>query len=329
MKRILVAGGIEEEKLEGADFAKSLGREVVSQGQVLINACLTPFDKLVAQGAFEWLQENNLNSRDWIKSYVLLGKQPVHNYGTILRSQLANWDIEGPDLYVPEPIKIADVIILVGGWDGTNRAANWARIDNKPILPVTALEGVAASLYKEELNKVLQGKYTGRIEPNHFEVLNQVPGDGEWDKFAHEVINLAERITSSRYVFIIMSFTEKPIFKDALAAFQNVCKDCQYEANRIDQHNPENRIVSGIFASIKRAAFIIADLSEAKPNVYYELGYAQGLNKPVIVTAYKGTDLPFDVNDVPTVYWESQEEFKQNLKAKIKEIASQQGREIS
>ena len=125
-----------------------------------------------------------------------------------------------------------------------------------------------------------------------------------------------------------MSYTEKPIFKDTLDAFQEVCGDCKYEANRIDQQNPEDRIMPGIFASIKRAAFIIADLSEPKSNVYYELGYAQGLNKPVIVTAYKGTVLPFDVNDVPTIFWESQVDFKENLKAKIKEIALQQGREL-
>lgn len=328
MKRMLVAGGIEEENKEGVELAKFLGREVVSQGHVLINACLTPFDKLVAQGAHEWLQGKGMNPREWMKSYVLVGKQPIHNYGTILRSQLANWDNAGLDLYVPEPIKTSDVVILVGGWDGTTRAANWARIDNKPILPVTALEGVASSLYKEELNRVNQGKYTGRIEPNNFEVLNQVPGEGEWEKYAHEIISLAERITSSKYVFIIMSFTERPIFKDALAAFREVCGECAYEANRIDELNPEDRVVSGIFSSIRRSAFIIADLSEAKANVYYELGYAQGLGKPVIVTAYKGTELPFDVNDVPTIYWESQVDFKQKLKAKIVEIAAQQGRDL-
>jgi hypothetical protein len=327
VKRILIAGGIEDDNQGGAEFAKSLGQEVVSQGHVLINACLTPFDKLVAQGAYEWLQGKGLNAREWIKSYVLVGKVPIHKYGNILRSQLASWDNDTVDLYVPEPIKIADAVILVGGWEGTTRAANWARIDNKPVLPVTALEGKAASLYNGELNRVSQGKYAGRIEQADFEVLNQVPGEGEWEKFAHDVISLAEKITSSKYVFIIMSFSEKPIFRDALAAFQEVCKDCQYEANRIDQLNPEDRIVSGIFESIRRAAFVIADVSEQKSNVYYELGYAHGLNKPLIVTAYKGTELPFDVNDVPTIYWESQVDFKEKLKAKIKEIASQQGRE--
>ena len=39
--------------------------------------------------------------------------------------------------------------------------------------------------------------------------------------------------------------------------------------------------------------------------MYDELGYAQALGKTVITTAYKGTELPFDIFDVPTLYRDS------------------------
>ncbi len=329
MKKVLVAGGVEDAWPGAEEFAKLLGAQIASEGHVLINGCQTSFDKFAAQGAYDQLREGGIDPKERIKSYVLSGKQPIHNFGTVLRSQLSNWNLDGLDLYIPEPIKIADAVILVGGWEGTARAANWARIANKPILPVTAFGGMAADIYKEEIKLVQGGKYEGRIEPSHFEVLNQVPGESEWKNLAHDVVSLAERITSSRRVFIIMSFTEKPIFKDALATFQEICKEFQYEANRIDQQNDMGRIIPGIFAGIKRSAFVIVDLSESKPNVYYELGYAQGLDKPVIVTAYKGTELPFDVTDIPTIFWESQVDFKEKLRSQIEDIASQQGREFS
>jgi nucleoside 2-deoxyribosyltransferase len=67
-------------------------------------------------------------------------------------------------------------------------------------------------------------------------------------------------------------------------------------------------------------------LSKDKPNVYYELGFAQGLRKPVIITAHEKTDLPFDVADIPTIKWEGQKDLKDRLREKIKLIASAQGR---
>jgi nucleoside 2-deoxyribosyltransferase len=58
---------------------------------------------------------------------------------------------------------------------------------------------------------------------------------------------------------------------------------------------------------MRRAAFIIADLTEPRSNVYYELGYAHRLGKGILTTAQEGTPLLFDVFDIPTHFWDSQE----------------------
>jgi len=77
---------------------------------------------------------------------------------------------------------------------------------------------------------------------------------------------------------------------------------------------------------IRRSAFVIVDVSEATPNVYYELGLADGLDKLHVVTAYIDTVLPFDVHDVPTVFWANQKQLKEGLKDRIRKIASLHGR---
>ncbi len=84
--------------------------------------------------------------------------------------------------------------------------------------------------------------------------------------------------------------------------------------------------IKKIFERIKKAAFVIVDLTEAKPNVYYELGIAQGLGKPVIITVKKGTTLPFDVADIPTILWQGQKELKEKLRERISLIAPGHGR---
>ena len=85
-----------------------------------------------------------------------------------------------------------------------------------------------------------------------------------------------------------MSFAEKGHLKDAYNTFQRVCKENGFSAFKVDHHlDPKQRIVPAILSSLRRSAFIIADVSEPRPNVYYELGFAQALGKDIVVTAYE------------------------------------------
>ena len=50
------------------------------------------------------------------------------------------------------------------------------------------------------------------------------------------------------------------------------------------------------------------------------------MGKDVILVAKKGTVLPFDITDVPVLFWESFTEFRQALAKRVEKIASRQGR---
>ncbi len=122
---------------------------------------------------------------------------------------------------------------------------------------------------------------------------------------------------------------KKGHLKDAYNTFVRVCEAPAYKfkAFKIDQHfDRTQRIVPGIINAIRRCAFIIADVSEPRPNVYYDLGYAQALGKEIIVTAMEGTSLPFDIYDVPTLYWDSQDALETKLRGEITRIAEKYGR---
>ena len=72
--------------------------------------------------------------------------------------------------------------------------------------------------------------------------------------------------------------------------------------DRVDKIPSTNDIVDEIKRLIKKSSVIIADLSEAKPNVLYEVGYAHGLGKAVIqICSTPLKDLPFDVQHNPTI----------------------------
>jgi len=319
---ILVAGGFDANQLKHDDgisvFCTALGETLIARGHVLLSGARTDLDALIAEAANDkvsQLAEPDPNKR--IISYVLAGTEPVHEYGTRIKSRLTDWEIASESFYIPEQVREADVVVLVGGFDGTFRAANWARIAKKPLLPTTAFGGAAAKIYDQELN-AFQGKYSGLVEKLEYEQLNSIGDD--WHRHAAEIVALAEKVAESRSVVVIMSYADRPELVDAYDSFEQVADKLGYDCDRVTEENAEERILPEILKRIGSAAFVIVDLTDLRQNVFYELGYADGLGKRVIVTARKGTELPFDVKDIPTIFWDSQRKLKEDLEARIRAI---------
>jgi nucleoside 2-deoxyribosyltransferase len=328
MARIVVAGGLVGEKSDQKDaararFATALGREIISRGHVVLGGCRSELDAVVARAAEETCIDKNRDPKKLIRSWVSQ-KPPSHDKGEITRSRVDDWSQVPRGYDFPEQIREADAVVIVGGRTGTHYAASWARLAGKPIVPVAAFGDAAAEIFNDELQN-FDRRYANRISRDDYEILDRViplPTPETWAAgFAKDVVSLTEKLISSRDVFIIMSFAEKEYLLDAYDTFCAVCKENDFSGFRVDDHIDHNqRIVPTVLDSIRRSVFIIADVSEPRPNVYYELGFAQALGKGVITTAYKGTQLPFDIFDVPTLYWNSQRTLREELDRRIKTV---------
>ncbi len=74
------------------------------------------------------------------------------------------------------------------------------------------------------------------------------------------------------------------------------------EITRVDKADFIGDIVAEIKKSIKQSIAVIADLSESKPNVLYEVGYAHALNRPTVhICSTPLKDLPFDIQTWNTI----------------------------
>lgn len=66
---------------------------------------------------------------------------------------------------------------------------------------------------------------------------------------------------------------------------------------------------------------VIADMTDHNPNAFYELGFRQALELPLVPIIRVGERLPFDVMTTRTVFYDTDvskiEESKENLKSKI------------
>ena len=327
MLKILVAGGFDADDARRPEiemFCRAIGEAIVTQGHVYLNGCRTELDSLIAGAAHRKLSDMNVPDPDRrLISYVLANQEPVHRFGKIVRSRLRDWEISNEYFYVPEQIQEADAVVLIGGFDGTFRAANWARFAKKPILPVTEFGGAAAKVFEGEMDE-FDRRYAGRIDKLDYQELNRVKSD--WKNRADVIVSLAERLVVPNSVCVVMSYSGRVDLEDAFDSFRSVCEGFKYKCDRVNNVNTLDRIVPKIHEKIGQAAFVIVDVSELKPNVFYELGLAQGLNKDIVITAKVGTDLPFDVRDMPTIFWEGQKRLKEDLEAKIRLIAEKQGR---
>lgn len=333
MLSILVVGGYDTSEADidsVRTFCKELGRQLIDQGHCVIGACQTSFDRDIAEAARDQLvaqDPQNVDKR--LISYILSGTSPIHDFGSLRQSRLTSWDPGVGPSFVPEPIKSADAVILVRGYDGTFRAAHWSNVAKKPLLPLTCFGGAAAAIYREEFDR-FEEKYSGRLSRARYEELTTVTAD--WASLAEKVVSLAEDSATSNHVVAMMSYTKDGptglALKNAYAAYRQATKEFGYICERVEDQNTVGRIVPRILAQIRESAFVIADLTDLRPNVLFEVGYAIGLDKPVILTAQKDTDLPFDVRDMPTIFWDPIDmvDLQDKLRVKVELIAKTQGR---
>lgn len=241
MAKMLVIGSLELADETRSTFLKSLGAEIADQGHHLLNGCRNDLDRIVAEGAFERLTERGWDPMALITCYVADASPRAHKRGTILNSRCPSWkSLASPGLEVPETVQLTDVVIVIGGTEGTECAANWARIARKPIVPVTTFGGSAARIYGEELRE-FAAKYADRLDRSEYERLNQIQSDVR--KLAKDIVVLAAKAITSRHVFVAMSFANDPKFDDAYESIQVVCGELHYNAQRITNADAIDRLV--------------------------------------------------------------------------------------
>ncbi len=318
--KILVVGSLKDVPNRPklcASFVTKLGELIIERGHTLLNGCRGSLDKAIAEAADARLNALGIKPESQLLGYRLREAEPVHRLGTIRISERKDWALSDPQLNPPEQIGEADAAFFVAGNQGTFIAANWARIAGIPVLGVSEFGGAGSELYTNE-KACLGDKFGRSITSEEFAVLNQDTTNIE--QLAADIVTLAERIVIPHSVFPILPFSIG--YQDVKDTFAASCKETGFELHGTDEDATTERIVPRILDGIRRAAFVIADVSEPRPNVFYEIGFAQGLEKPVILTAKSGTELPFDMSDVPVLFWENQRGLKEQLTRKLQSMFS-------
>ena len=104
-------------------------------------------------------------------------------------------------------------------------------------------------------------------------------------------------------------------------AIQPAITDAGFEPKRIDQHPHNNRIDDEMISMIRRSRFLVADLTGNRAGVYFEAGFAFGLQLPVIWSCRDGRlgRVHFDNRQYNFVLWQegNLEQFRTALRYRI------------
>lgn len=84
-------------------------------------------------------------------------------------------------------------------------------------------------------------------------------------------------------------------------------KEAGFEPIRADELFTTGSVVEQIWEQIQKARVLLADLTDRNANVFYELGLAHAARKPVVFTAPRVDDVPFDLRHLRVIIYEIRE----------------------
>ena len=214
-------------------------------------------------------------------------------------------------------VQIGDVLVVIGGGAGVEQLAEMYLDDGKSVLPVRTdlgslfddgngggsyLQGRALSDTRAFF-KLRQG--TGSAAARLTEIAVD-PAENPADRVSR-LASLIDDLRPPRAFYVRLLDTESDAFEPVERFFREVVDPVVtegYTPHEVGSDDPLAPFLNvEIFEGIHRAALVVVDLTDVRPNCMMELGYALARHRRVIITAMQGTQLPFDSDKLPTHFW--------------------------
>ncbi|BBO76049.1 hypothetical protein DSCW_34660 [Desulfosarcina widdelii] len=140
---------------------------------------------------------------------------------------------------------------------------------------------------------------------------------------AKEEISVQDHISDveikPKRLFVVMPFA--PEFNDIyILGIREVAENLGFVVERADEIEHIEPIVDVIQEKIRSCDAIIADTTGRNPNVFYEVGYANGVNCPAVLICREGDDIPFDLAGVNFIKYGSIVNLRERLDKRLRAI---------
>lgn len=129
-----------------------------------------------------------------------------------------------------------------------------------------------------------------------------------------------------RQIFVIMKFGDPVLDSAYHGAIKTVAEnEFKFPVLRIDEIYDGGQIPRQVLENIAKSEIVFAELSGARPNCYYEAGYAQALGKTMIFCIRDNERIHFDLGAYRFIKWQTEEDLRQKLRKQLESYVSKGG----
>lgn len=126
--------------------------------------------------------------------------------------------------------------------------------------------------------------------------------------------------------FIVMKFGHAPTDNLYDYAIVPLLKEFGYEPIRVDRYEFSGRIVDETLQNILTCQIVVAECSTPSPNVFFEVGYALGNKRDVVLLVDEVEKIPFDLKDFKfIIHHNSIDGLKEQLRPRLEFLATERG----
>lgn len=121
-----------------------------------------------------------------------------------------------------------------------------------------------------------------------------------------------ELIVQKNLVFVLTPFN--PTFIKTFETIKRTCDRMGLTCIRGDEEFIRGEILPNILKQMAQARLVIANIDGRNPNVFYELGIAHAMDKPVLMIASSIENLTFDLQSRQILLFKGQDDLQQKLR---------------
>jgi len=231
---------------------------------------------------------------------------------------------------LPTPRQQTDALIL---WVGNHQSTPFDLVETHRAA-LAATVGLPISKHDDSagfawLNSQLEPAKLYELAPRGNNILTLKLTMAGWDK--HE--ELKKTTVQSRTAFMAMKFGQPELNRAVDECFRPAVARTGFELRLLTDKQPAGLIDNQLRAAILASRFVISDLTHGSPGAYWEAGYGEGLDLPVIYTceksAWETQKTHFDTNHLKTIIWDpaelkhAEEELTATIRATLRADAKQ------
>lgn len=215
--------------------------------------------------------------------------------------------------------ELGDVLIILSGGEGVEHLAREYALQGKYVIPIDLDLGSSAGDGTGGASRLAGEMLT---HPDRFFRLSRPSTTGELltklatrrgqspaERVAQGIVDLIEAIEPPSAFYVRLLARDHNEYPEVERFFRNVVdpliQELGYEKTEMGLSVSAHAWMNAqIFDSLHNCVVAVVDMTGLRSDCLIELGYALGRSRRIILTAKKGTSLPFDSKMIECYFWE-------------------------